>query len=160
MTQSNMKEKQNTTKENCQYCHLHIEFLPDVDRKIFDWHLSGHREVKTQSNHITETGWFERFDEEFKYSFNVGVVPDDMTKNKIKSFISQVEQRAERRVVEEIEKWAKENKRIYGYTAYLWLMDARKEFKLEDFDGTFEKQAIVGYNTALNDLLTKLTNKR
>ena len=39
---------------------------------------------------MENTNWEERFDEKFGSCFNIGVVPDDITKQNIKAFISDL----------------------------------------------------------------------
>lgn len=48
-----------------------------------------------------QESWKERFDKEFEFSFNIGVTPDDITKEKIIAFISQVESDAYKRGLHE-----------------------------------------------------------
>jgi len=31
--------------EECPYCNMDIEIKPDIDKKIFNWHLSGHNQI-------------------------------------------------------------------------------------------------------------------
>lgn len=96
-----------------------------------------------------EKGWERQFDRRFDVGgFNN--ILESASPAVLKDFIKKT-LTTER---EKVRGWAKENRKIDGeHIPHMWLLKSEEKFSVDDFNGVFESQRIIGYNTALANIL-------